>query len=253
MRSTRRYRAVVFDLFDTLVDFRYARLPLVNINGSAVNTTSKMVYDVFSSFCIGVPHERFHGAFVESYLEFEALKKNDGREYPSRERFLLVLRKLGVEPEGEMLSLADKMAEVHHEALRLGMDMPPENAKLLEALSESYTLGLLSNFDNSRSARQVIEGYGIERYFKSIIISVDTRWRKPRKEIFLMSAEEVGFPPSDIVFIGDNYDADIVGAKSAGFDTIWIRKPGETRQEDGSLADYVVPSLTVVGDILLGG
>lgn len=251
MGSTRRYRAAVFDLFDTLVNFQYARLPLVDINGKAVNTTSQMVYEIFSPFFSDITHERFHSAFVDSYLEFEAIKKREGREYPSRERFLLVLRKLGIEPEGEMLSLADAMAEVHHKALRLGMDMPSENAKLLEALKESYTLGLLSNFDNSKSARQVIEGYGIGRYFKSIIISVDTPWRKPRKEIFLMSANEVGFPPHDIVFIGDNYEADIVGAKSAGFDTIWIRRDCETCHQDDIFADYVVPNLTDIADILL--
>ena len=41
----RTYAALIFDLFDTLIDFHRDLMPLIQVNGTEVRSTSRHVYD----------------------------------------------------------------------------------------------------------------------------------------------------------------------------------------------------------------
>lgn len=58
-------------------------------------------------------------------------------------------------------------------------------------------------------------------YFDHITTSTDTGVRKPNKQIFLNAIDIANSQPSDILFVGDNWEADIIGAHSAGLKAIW--------------------------------
>jgi len=237
------YKAIIFDLFDTIVDFHYSKLPVVQINGTQVNTTSSAVFGVFSAQFNGFDYHKFHEVFIDSYRQSEEIKKADHREYPSHNRFNLMLRDLGIEPGSHTTQLVEEMVLTHMHHLRRAVTMPAENRETLEYYNVTHRLGLLSNFDHSPSAVSLIDEYDLKNFFDSIIISVDTGWRKPKRLLFEQSFDELGVSPDEAIFVGDNFEADIAGAKAAGMDTVWIKSERIEPESDLSCADFVIESL----------
>jgi len=67
-----------------------------------------------------------------------------------------------------------------------------------------------------------INALNIKNYFSEIIISEKAWIKKPEKNIFLLCCEKLNVKPIKTVYIGDNYEIDIVGAKNAGLNAIWL-------------------------------
>lgn len=244
------YSTIIFDLFDTVVDFHFPMLPLVEMNGTSVHTTSREVFGVFSTMYGGHDYHHFHKLFIESYHEFEARKKLDNREFPSSKRFELLLDKLGIEPCPENTGLVDDMVSKHMFYLKNAVTMPPENRAALEHLRITHTLGLLTNFDYAPTANSIIHEFNIINFFDSILISVDTGWRKPSSKVFELILEDLGADPGETLFVGDNFEADVAGAKRAGMDAVWIRSKNVPVSSDISLADHIIDSMPGVLDIV---
>ena len=107
-----------------------------------------------------------------------------------------------------------------------------------EALHEFGKLGIpmyvLSNSGFTAEALSIVlEKLGIRQYFRQIWSSADYGRIKPDKGFFEMAIEKVllenpNLSRNDIVFIGDSYDTDVVGAAQAGLNVIWLNhKRGE--------------------------
>ena len=71
---------------------------------------------------------------------------------------------------------------------------------------------------------QLVDQLGVADFFEAVISSALVGCEKPDREIFRMAA---GHAPagSRCVMIGDNYAADIGGARRAGLQAVWVRKP----------------------------
>ncbi len=123
----------------------------------------------------------------------------------------------------------------------------PDVLPCLEALS-AYPLGLITNGDGNQQ-RQKLQRTGIAENFTSVVISGDIGVAKPEREIFERSAEELGLKPSELLFIGDNPQADVGGAISAGWHCIWLNR---TRSEQTVTAPTVT-QLSEVPPLIAGG
>ena len=69
--------------------------------------------------------------------------------------------------------------------------------------------------------RKKLEKSGLSKYFKTITISEDVGFKKPSKEIFLQAVARANAVIENSVMIGDNFNADIIGAKSVGMKVIY--------------------------------
>lgn len=73
---------------------------------------------------------------------------------------------------------------------------------------------------------------------------------KPSAPFFLAGASAVGLPPAEVAMVGDDPEADVVGALDAGLGAVWVGEPsawpGElARQPDAVIASAAqLPSLT---------
>src|SRR5436309_1560359 len=67
--ASMKYRAVLFDLFDTLVRFDRERLPLVQVDGRGVRSTVGQLHEVLCGWAPDVPLEALYGALTESWRE----------------------------------------------------------------------------------------------------------------------------------------------------------------------------------------
>jgi putative hydrolase of the HAD superfamily len=61
---------------------------------------------------------------------------------------------------------------------------------------------------------------------KFIVTSLDTHSEKPDSKIFLFSMEKANVKADESIFIGDQIESDIMGAKNAGMFPILIDRYG---------------------------
>ena len=72
-----------------------------------------------------------------------------------------------------------------------------------------------------------MESSFISKYFKHIITSERVGVKKPNPAIFNFAMELSGAKSSESIMIGDNFEADILGAKSVGMETVFCDFNGE--------------------------
>ena len=125
-----------------------------------------------------------------------------------------------------------------------------EGAKeLLEELIEKYTLGIITNgFPETQSIK--LERSDLKKYFKWVIYSGEVGKAKPHPEIFDFSMKKAHILHEEALFIGDDFEADIVGAKIVGLETIWFNPKGKAEPRQDQYADYIVSSLKQISDIV---
>lgn len=107
----------------------------------------------------------------------------------------------------------------HHEC---GV-VPKSCIVTLERLSQSHTLGLISNvWCKSEYFKEQLKNDGVYDLFDIIIYSSDYKSVKPSKKLFNIATEHFGILPDKMVYIGDNYKRDVVGSKNAGMKSILV-------------------------------
>ena len=84
---------------------------------------------------------------------------------------------------------------------------------------DGYRMGLISNAGDDQDVQQLARRFGIDRYFDFILTSAACSYRKPHPRIFELALSNWYFLPSEAVMVGDNLDADIRGAQTAGLFT----------------------------------
>ncbi len=85
-------------------------------------------------------------------------------------------------------------------------------------------LGAISNWDER--LRPLLRAMDLERYFDTILVSVEESCPKPGAAIFKAAAERLGIPPAKIAHIGDSLAEDYEGAVAAGFQAILLNRRG---------------------------
>lgn len=66
--------------------------------------------------------------------------------------------------------------------------------------------------------------------FEFILATSEYLFRKPNKRIFRLGLEKAGLPQSDVWYIGDSYQCDVVGARNAGIFPVWYIGASENPQ-----------------------
>jgi len=90
--------------------------------------------------------------------------------------------------------------------------------------------------------REKINACGIERYFRSIVISGEVGCRKPRREIFIYCLERLGCAADEALMIGDRLDTDIRGANDAKITSAWLNRE-QKENTSGIIPRYEIHSL----------
>jgi FMN phosphatase YigB (HAD superfamily) len=93
--------------------------------------------------------------------------------------------------------------------------VPPEVPAVLAALREAgVALGVISN--RGEPFGEELAGLGLASYFGYNLAGGEVNLFKPDPAIFLHACQQTGVPAADAAYVGDNYFADIVGARRAG-------------------------------------
>ena len=90
---------------------------------------------------------------------------------------------------------------------------------MLQALNKcGYKLAVVSN--RSQALGPTLEGLGLEHYFDLTLAAGEVDYWKPDPRLLLHAASMAAARPEEIVYVGDNYYADVVCARQAGMTPI---------------------------------
>ncbi len=243
-------RVVIFDLFDTLVDFERDRLPLIHVNGRAIRSTTAVVYPLFAERYRHIPLETFYTAFLESFNEAARIREIEEREVSARERFSRFFEKLQIPVTAEVEPFLLHLLETHMACIADAVSAPPERREVLDWLNPRYRLALISNFDHGPTARKILDQAEMTPFFEAILISEEVGCRKPHPAIFEAACRTLRIIPQEAIFIGDSPIIDIAGAKGVGMRAIWVNRKGEPWEEGVPPPDHMVSSLQELKDLL---
>lgn len=214
-------RAVLFDLFDTLVDLPWTELPRHRVGGRSIPTTAGVIHAALRRHA-EVDFETFAKALADVDRLRGLERAAEGHEFPTLERFARLLSRLAIpDPAGV---LAGELTEAHMGVLVGLARAPAHHAALLTTLRRRVRLGLCSNWSWTPSALAILENTRLRECFDALAISHDVGLRKPRPEIFRAALSQLGVEPHEALHVGDNLAADVVGAAALGIGTVWLTR-----------------------------
>lgn len=204
MKMNRTIEHIFFDLDHTLWDF---------------DKNSEMAFRMlFEKFRIQVELPEFLSVYRPINLKFwklyreEKVVKLDLR----RSRLIETFDHFGVHFS---LDIIDEISDDYISFLPLNNHLISGAKDLLEYLKPKYQLHIITNgFREVQHTK--LSNSGILEYFRTITNSEDAGVKKPNPKIFNHALEVSGAEIARSMMIGDNYEADILGAEAVGFKTI---------------------------------
>jgi HAD superfamily hydrolase (TIGR01549 family) len=232
--------AITFDFGNTLVQVDRAGLRRV-VEVTAGHVTERSGIADFGGFLVAWAEER------ERQFRVEVPRF---REVNLAQRVVRVLARMrGMDPPAEDDGWDDAAA--------LGLTEPDEVAAALEAYSTAFVatmqpvagaaealeslagrgfrLAVLSNWPLASTIDRYVEAQGWSRWFKAIVVSQRVGTIKPHPAIFAHAVAALGTPGERILHVGDDWVADIAGARAAGWHAAYFRG----RQVDSPLPSSI--------------
>src|SRR5438876_145614 len=209
------YRGVLFDLFGTLVAFDAGRLPELEVEGVRHRTTVGGLAPALAEWVPGVSLAAFARALLAVSDELARARTVDHIELPSRERFRRALARVGCAP-GVLAEAAVDLSRAHMALIAAATVLPPAHAVLLAALRPRYRLGLVSNFDDTGAAYDILGRHGIARSLDTVVISEGVGLRKPHPAVARAGLRGLGLAAGEVLLVGDTWGEDGAGARPTG-------------------------------------
>jgi putative hydrolase of the HAD superfamily len=119
----------------------------------------------------------------------------------------------------------------------------------LKALA-GYTCCIATNAgqSDSEAVKKGLARVGADTYFTFIFSSWDIGFEKPDPRFFRFIIEKLGTDAANCIMIGDNYEKDIIAAKTAGMKTIFLNHSDQ--REPFPHADSVIQEMDQLSVII---
>jgi len=247
-------KIVLFDLNGTLIyQHRTQRSHMASTYAMLAQHDWNITFEAFETAWIDV-HSEFDEKIREGYRllgagDLEGARKNL-REPLYRENIAEIAKKLGISISNQLI---EKITRAFQDSWMGGLRMPEENRLVLEKLiGEGYQLGIVTNFQQPDIISDILDNFKIRRLFKPIVISAEVGVRKPHPDLFKSALRELNIldTPEQAIYVGDNLEEDVEGAKVVGMHPILI--DSENRYD--SLANQLtcIKSIADLPEIFVG-
>lgn len=223
-----KYKHLFFDLDHTLWDFE-----------ANARATLQTLYDDLQLKSIGVDNFEL---FYKNYLVHnEKLWERYRNGYIKQEelrvkRMWLSLLDFKIAND----QLAQKMSVLFLDLLPTRTILFPHTKEiLLYLLNKNYVLHLITNgFEKTQHSK--LKYSGLTDFFTEVITSEGSNSLKPNREIFDYALSKTKAALNESIMIGDTIEVDIVGARNAGMDQVFVNHLKLTTEEKPT---YTVHSL----------
>lgn len=147
------------------------------------------------------------------------------------QRFLLTLEHFGNADIDLSQEMGERYVEISPYQTRL---VPGTMDLLLRCQDLGYEMHVITNgFEEIQDIK--LENSGIRKFFGHVITSEAIGERKPHPMVFEYALQRTKSSTEESVMIGDDFEADIVGAKKAGWKQVFYNPNGHEIQENITL------------------
>ena len=205
---------------------------------------------VFDDYGIETSQEPWEQAFRAAWVEWAHEGPFEATEEASFQRLTeldqLVFDKLGYPDLPEAFFHDIDLAFRKRSAFFVFPDVIPA----LDAMQEAgLRLAVVSNW--GWHAPELLQTLELARHFEVMSISARVGYQKPNVAIFEHALDLLDVRPEQAVHVGDDPEADVVGARGAGIEPILIDRRGRIDQPVGVGADTgAVPTIHDFGGLL---
>ena len=209
----KNYTHIIFDLDRTLFDFeRGAKEALQDLYQQYIQNNSKHKFDYFFK-----TYKSINKGLWDEYRQNNIVK-----EVLRIKRFSLSLEEMGiVKPH-----IASQMADMYIRITAEKAYLFPYTLETLEYLRSKYTLAIMTNgFKEVQYPK--LDKSGIRDYFQYIYISEEVGYNKPDSRIFTHAMKDMNITADHGLFVGDDYEVDILGAAKVGMDQVFFNLKDE--------------------------
>lgn len=213
-----------------------------------LGATTKIFPQVLSMQGHEVDNEAFREAYHMVSKRQNEIANVNWEEFDHEERLRDTLNAIGFQHE-DLTGIVSRLWETY--LLEWPKDSVPykETMPLLDYLKGQYKLGLVTNFVDGPTARNVIEKYRFDEIFDVIVVSGEEGYRKPKRTLFDKALSGLKSQPEHSVMIGDTLIADVVGPKEIGMKAILVDEEGN-KKESHHFADAVVSNIGEVKTVI---
>ncbi len=137
----------------------------------------------------------------------------------------IMLKESGIDADENLIMKL--LARMQQTSLNLVLfdDVAPT---LNDLKKQGLTLGLISNVEDNMA--DTLEKLGLTSLLDVIVTSQDAGTGKPNPEIFLEALKRAGIQPGEALYIGDQYQVDVIGARNAGMTSILLDRTNHYRE-----------------------
>ena len=123
----------------------------------------------------------------------------------------------------------------------------------LQKLSTDFNLILATNAEDSTSEDiyNALKRVDLDQFFTQVFTYRELNFKKPDPRYYNNLLKELDHTPDSVVMIGDDYIKDILGAKQAGWKTIWFNPEEQTVYAQLPLQDMEVRRLAEIPELLM--
>ena len=237
--QSRALRAVFLDIGETVM---------------RPNPSWEGVYAIaFREFGVEVDMDELHAALRRAYHHGGWGMEGgfDPTEATSYQRSVdidaMAIAELGLDPmpDGFYRRLAELFMVTSH------WHIFPDAYETLPALKErGLVVGAVSNW--VWNLPELLHALELVRHFDFIAASARIGFEKPHPRIFEWALEQAGVRPHEVVHVGDHVDADILGARQAGIQSILIDRNGRYAADEVPDGTPVISTLDELLPIIDG-
>lgn len=224
------YRAVIFDLFGTLVDRQF-------IPGQMGLEFRQAMSNVAAA--LSIPELELHRLWSETAHE------RDTALFPTTEAYFQHLcRECNVSPDAAQLAHA---VQLRLEYLRRAL-VPREDVieTLTKLRASGYKTGLASDCSLEVSYLWPETSFG--PLLDVAILSCDVGLSKPDSRIYQLVCEGLQVSPERCLYVGDGGSKELTGASESGMEAVLIRAPYDT--VNGNREDWPGTRVSTIKEVL---
>lgn len=97
----------------------------------------------------------------------------------------------------------------------------------LSKLKNKYKLAILTN-GNVASQRRKLDTIDLYDLLDYTLVSSEVNMKKPDIRLFEYIANKLNLKPNECIYVGDNYNIDVLGSRNAGMTPIFISRNNES-------------------------
>jgi len=224
-----RYKAVLFDVDDTLLDFQTGNRNAVNQLMDELGYFDPDRYDQYEAVNLKCWAELEAGLLTQNQLKVA--------------RFVRFFDRYPV--SGDPKWAAERFVELLGRQSILLPHALETVAQIAQRLPVAIVTNGITAIQRSRMALSPLKDHVSE-----MVISEEVGISKPRPGICALALDRLGVRPRDALMVGDGVNSDIRGANNAGIDACWYNPAGKTLPE-GVHAAYVIDDIRRCVDIAL--